>query len=334
MGCIVPLLGVQGYIARQLFSICEFHSNGECVMRRGSYEELVPAEDFVECISGRIVADSFWKKWSGVKLRSYQMDVQRFCIPPLHDFLIQVWSEGRLIPHAKSSQGFGEDKLKTGMASVISNAFTCQCAVRSPVRVTHIYLEPKKFKEVAIDVFDRHVEEINLRNILCAEDPYLANIASQLELEAAGFGVGEKIFIDTLRIQASIHLLRSYAKIDFHENLCSGLFNVAHRRRIEEYVLQELSRPILLEQLAGLLNLSVFQFCRRFRATFGMPPHAWLIKQRVAWAKERLRQGGTPLKEIAMDAGFSDQSHMTRMFRRLIGMTPGEYRSHFHDRAL
>jgi AraC family transcriptional regulator len=82
-----------------------------------------------------------------------------------------------------------------------------------------------------------------------------------------------------------------------------------------------------LAELAGVVGLSEFHFARKFRTEFSCPPHAHLMRKRIDRAKAQLARGNIPLKVVAASSGFSDQSHMTRLFRRLLGMTPAEYRN-------
>jgi transcriptional regulator GlxA family with amidase domain len=67
-------------------------------------------------------------------------------------------------------------------------------------------------------------------------------------------------------------------------------------------------------------------FARAFRTSVGMPPHRYLVERRVARARELLASTNMPLAEIALAAGFSDQSHFARRFREHVGTTPRAYR--------
>lgn len=96
--------------------------------------------------------------------------------------------------------------------------------------------------------------------------------------------------------------------------------------RAKERLSASLSDPPSLEALAAEVNLSAFHFSRVFRRAVGMPPYAWLCQRRLAQAKALLQAGCLPL-EVATRLGFSDQSHLTRQFKRAYGVTPGEYRS-------
>lgn len=81
---------------------------------------------------------------------------------------------------------------------------------------------------------------------------------------------------------------------------------------------------VSLATLAALAQLSQYHFLRVFRTRLGLPPHAYLVQLRVAAAK-RLLALGMPIPQAAVEAGFVDQSHLTRHFKRLVGVTPGQY---------
>jgi transcriptional regulator of acetoin/glycerol metabolism/AraC-like DNA-binding protein len=100
----------------------------------------------------------------------------------------------------------------------------------------------------------------------------------------------------------------------------------AAMRRIQEYVDTHLSEHVDLPVLAGIAGLSVFHFAREFKRTAGVTPHYYLLKKRVERAKTLLSRSDLSLSEIAFASGFSDQSHLTRRFRQILGATPGEVR--------
>ena len=96
-------------------------------------------------------------------------------------------------------------------------------------------------------------------------------------------------------------------------------------RRVRELLADRLLDPPSLSVLAELAGLGRFQLLRRFEKAYGMPPHAWLMQRRAERARS-LVQAGMPLGAAAVEAGFSDQSHMTRVFVRQFGFTPGAWR--------
>ena len=94
--------------------------------------------------------------------------------------------------------------------------------------------------------------------------------------------------------------------------------------RVRAYLEEHFTETVSLEELAALVNLSPFYLLRVFRESVGLPPHSYLTQIRVAHAK-RLISASRPLAEVATAVGFSDQSHLNRHFKALVGVTPGQY---------
>ena len=78
-----------------------------------------------------------------------------------------------------------------------------------------------------------------------------------------------------------------------------------------------------IAHVAALCGLSRSHFERAFKATMGIPPHRWLVRQRVRRAGEMLERTDDSISVIALSCGFADQSHLTRMFRTIMGSSPG-----------
>ncbi|MEW2388390.1 AraC family transcriptional regulator [Streptomyces venezuelae] len=97
-------------------------------------------------------------------------------------------------------------------------------------------------------------------------------------------------------------------------------------RAVRGRLADELLTPPTLTELAAPLGLSRYQLLRAFRTSTGMPPYAWLAQHRVTLARAHLEAGLRP-SEVAPLVGFADQAHLTRWFRRVLGVTPAAYRS-------
>lgn len=98
-------------------------------------------------------------------------------------------------------------------------------------------------------------------------------------------------------------------------------------RRVREYLDAHYAENILLDQLAVIANLSPFHLLRAFRTEIGLPPHAYLTQVRVERAKALLVQGW-PMAQVAFETGFADQSHLTKRFKGIVGVAPGQYLLH------
>lgn len=101
-------------------------------------------------------------------------------------------------------------------------------------------------------------------------------------------------------------------------------------RQVRDYLYQHYARDVSLDDLARLSQLSRYYLVRVFRAHVGVPPHAYLRQVRVERAKALLA-AGDDIAAVALATGFSDQSHLTRWFKRLWGYTPGHYRNSLQD---
>ena len=105
-----------------------------------------------------------------------------------------------------------------------------------------------------------------------------------------------------------------------------GALTAGALRRVSAHIESRLSENITLEALAQEAKLSVYHFARAFKLAVGMPPHRYVMEQRVLRAKGLLQCTDQSVAEIALAVGFADQSHLARHFGRSMGLTPTAYR--------
>ena len=86
--------------------------------------------------------------------------------------------------------------------------------------------------------------------------------------------------------------------------------------------LEDLAEELSLDTLAGVAGVSPCYFSRLFRSSFGLPPHRFVLERRLMKARDLLQGKGHSIAEIAAMTGFSDQIHLTRLFKRQFGITP------------
>lgn len=103
-----------------------------------------------------------------------------------------------------------------------------------------------------------------------------------------------------------------------HERATDGI------RRALSHIERNFTDAIYLEDLAALAGLSVCRFVTVFRRQVGLTPHRFICHRRIGYAKRLLRDG-VPMALAASEAGFFDQSHFSRHFKNICGITPGRY---------
>ena len=97
-------------------------------------------------------------------------------------------------------------------------------------------------------------------------------------------------------------------------------------RRVTAHIEQNLDKPLPLTGLAAVVHMSPFHFARLFRHSTGHPPHRFVIRQRIARAREFLARPELTIAEISRRVGFRTPNHFTTVFRRVSGVTPRGYR--------
>jgi len=97
-------------------------------------------------------------------------------------------------------------------------------------------------------------------------------------------------------------------------------------RRVTDFMRDNLAETLQLTQLAAISGLSPSHFGRAFKGSTGLPPHRWHLKMRIEQASAMLADAGASLADVACATGFADQSHFTRVFSKIVGMSPGAWR--------
>ncbi len=106
----------------------------------------------------------------------------------------------------------------------------------------------------------------------------------------------------------------------------SGGLAAWQEARVKQHIDANLADRLSTTQLSKLVRLSENHFARSFKATFGYPPHAYVIRRRVRRAKELILTTDMPLAQIAVVCGLADQAHLSRIFRREVGASPSAWR--------
>jgi len=109
-------------------------------------------------------------------------------------------------------------------------------------------------------------------------------------------------------------------------SIARGALPAWKMRKIIAHVEANLSRRIFIQELARLVGLSASHFCRAFKCTFGASPRDYMLRRRVEMAQGLMLATPEPLSSIAVRCGMCDQSHLTRVFHRIVGETPYAWR--------
>ncbi len=157
------------------------------------------------------------------------------------------------------------------------------------------------------------------------QDPLLSQIVRSLAEEIEG-GIADRILIESLGTALCIRIAQRFVgRLPLPTNN-KGL-SLERLRRVRDYVEAHLDEDLSLTVLADIACLSAYHFSRSFKESVKVGPQRYVIQRRLERAKTLLRRTKEPLALIAQEAGFADQSHLTSIFRREIGVTPGRFRA-------
>jgi AraC family transcriptional regulator len=156
-------------------------------------------------------------------------------------------------------------------------------------------------------------------------DPTISSLASTLRLAHDTSGKTNLWLTDSVARILHVYFSRTYGKLRERRNRYSSLAPW-QERRAKELMGQDLSQDISIKDLAKECEISPSHFCRAFSTSTGLSPRQWLLATRVERARDLLTETKMPLAEIAIACGFFDQSHLTKIFSRAIGSTPGAWR--------
>src|SRR5262249_35382740 len=160
-------------------------------------------------------------------------------------------------------------------------------------------------------------------------DPRVGALVAAVNAERiAGFPSG-RLFLDSVEQALALALVDSYAVRPRSRRKYRGGLGPARLRTIKELVHAKMEDELTLIEMAQSVSLTPAYFSRMFRKSTGETPHEFVLRQRVERAKTMLREKQKRVLDVAVACGFKTQQHFARVFRRICGTSPREYRSEF-----
>jgi AraC family transcriptional regulator len=228
----------------------------------------------------------------------------------------EYWEDGRLISvsDVRAGQTCIHD-LKRGPSALIDKPFD----------VLFFYLPRRTLEAIAEDTESPRIGDLNHEPV-AMDDTTIASLGMAVLPALSHPDQASQLFVDYVLFALGIHVARTYGGMRALSPPIRGGLTARQIRRAKEILANNLDGRVPLKEVARECGLSVSHFSRSFRRSVGAAPHNWLLTRRVDAAKEKLRDGRLSLLNVALDCGFADQSHLTRVFTRMVGVSPGAWR--------
>ena len=266
-----------------------------------------------------------WKGLQAVRYRKNDSELSWVGTPGTHVLVLTIR------PPQKMQLRYGEVKRDmpppVGSIAVVPAGRRVRVRWQGSLDVLLIYLEPSLVERVAAESceFDATRTVVPALDGLNVPELRSAMLAVDAELRAGGRG-GPQL-AKSLATILCVHLIRHITGPRQRTPSADGVLPRCKLHRVIEYIMENLDGSPTLEQMAAVVHLSPYHFARQFRAATGLAPYQYVIGRRVERAQQLLREeDDLGLGEVAFRAGFSDQSHFSSHFKRIVGVTPRQFR--------
>lgn len=228
----------------------------------------------------------------------------------------EYWEHGKCI---------GKPNIRAGTTYLYDMKCDPRFVIEKPFHSLHFYVPALALNGIAEQSGAGRVGQLDCQFGTGFFDQIVHHIGASLLLGLRRPSEANQLFIDHMMLALTAHVAQAYGGLRNVQPVGGGLAPWQVRRACERLA-SDLSGKLTLQELAAEFGLSIGHFSRAFRNSVGVPPHQWLLRQRVSAAKQLMTVRGLPLAEIAISVGFANQSHFTRVFSNLVGDSPAAWR--------
>jgi AraC family transcriptional regulator len=227
----------------------------------------------------------------------------------------RLWFDDRIVPTGR---------IQAFHANVVDLAGTPAVWGGCGVDNVHFHVRHEVIDDTALALGFERVG--NFRLSIAEEDIVLAQLTRSVLPFLASDAAPSPLALDHLELVVAAHVIQRYSSARRRRHGVGYRLAPWQSRRATELLRENLSGKIGLADVARACGLSVSHFARSFQGTFGISCHRWLTERRIERTQALLMNTNTPLVEIAIQGGFSDQPAFTRTFRHVVGITPARWR--------
>lgn len=208
-----------------------------------------------------------------------------------------------------------------GDIAIIPKGISHRCNWNAPAQFMILAIESALLFQVGQDWVNPDRIEL-IPHFMTGQDALIQGIFCALREELESGKIGGYLLIDSLKTTLAIHLLRNYCTTQPKLSSYANGLSFLKLQQVREYINEHLHQDVKLNELAAIAQMSPYHFLRLFKQSMGVTPHQYILQCRIEKAKYLLQHSELSIADIAIRVGFCDQSHLTRYFKRIVGVTP------------
>lgn len=244
-----------------------------------------------------------------------------------HTLVFQL-SGGRVERYSGQKRTGVNEKLR--VSTLIPAFETTSWYLPGEIDVMHLYIDDVDLRRFAEMEYGFDPNCLEMRPMMGVDDKFMQHLAPLVLEELKSDLPQTHLMLDGFDSVIAGHLLRAYSNMSDvvlgREEKEKHQRDMKVARRARDILLDRLSENISAAEIATELEISPYRLMRMFKREVGTTMHQFVLQERVALVRHRLANSNDPLIDIAFDAGFASQQHMTAAFKSAMGVPPGEYR--------
>lgn len=254
---------------------------------------------------------------------------QAFTDPPTPDYYISLVVNSRSRESLDLDFGRGRFRRPNRIGEIVVAPPNSEnhCAGRGPFESLIVSFSDEVFRRQTEDILERSSVSLDDLHQQSFQDARVQLLIKQLWAITSTDVLGKELLLEGMFLGLVGQML-SLSQSPSAKLRPRPIEKLASLPGVLDYMHANLARKIQLDELAAIARVSRSQFTRSFRASTGKSPHAFLLELRIQRAQDMIRNHGRelPLQEIAEQCGFVDQSHMSKHFRQVTGVSPAVFR--------
>jgi AraC family transcriptional regulator len=298
---------------------------------------VTPSVSVDQSTSPRLFLSSAGAGWKGLEAFAYvePNELEGWMTPVLPAVSLVLYRGGGMRIEARHAHGSwsavsvyeGDVSVRAGWGTPSELRWKRIPNSGGPARTLHLHVSRALLERTAEEAAEYDPARLSVVGRTGIQDPLLTQIGLTLWRELEHLSPASRLYAETAAQLLAVHLLRRYTSAGAPvREVESGRLTPQQVQRVNDFVQAHICQDLCLDDLARQAGFSAYHFARLFRRTTGESPHQFVLRQRIERARALLDRPDMPLAQVALATGFAHQSHLTKHFKRQVGLTPSAYR--------